>query len=224
MRAMCRMMAGALLSAGLMAGGCASGLEEQNQLLQAENVELRDNNARLEQSVEDERRRAAAAEGRSQSLQLQLDSANQKLRIMELERPAITSDDMGFEGIEGANVSRRSSGEVVVGIAGDVLFDSGSVTLKSAAKATLNRVASELKGRYGGNVIRIEGYTDTDPIRKSKWKTNERLSAERALAVEAHLVSQGVPGDRIYSAAFGPAQPKSTKKASRRVEIVILGS
>jgi len=75
-------------------------------------------------------------------------------------------------------------------------------------------------------MVRIEGYTDTDKLvkTKAKWHTNENLSAARALAVEGYLVSKGVDNDKAYSAAFGPSKPRATKKDSRRVEIVILGN
>ena len=130
-----------------------------------------------------------------------------------------TDPDFG----EDTTTSRRG-GDLVVEVAGDVLFDSGSITLKSTAKRTLDRIAGIIERRYGGNLVRVEGYTDRDPIRKTKdkFESNEELSAKRALAVEKYLVSKGIAGDRIYAAAFGPADPKSTKKASRRVEIVIL--
>ena len=42
------------------------------------------------------------------------------------------------------------------------------------------------------------------------------------MAVEAYLVSRGLANDRVYSAAFGPSNPKGNKKDSRRVEIVIV--
>lgn len=123
------------------------------------------------------------------------------------------------------STSRRGS-DLVVQVAGDVLFDAGSITLKSTAKRTLDRVARVILDRYTSNQIRVEGYTDSDPIKKSKklYESNEELSAKRALAVEKYLVSRGVSSAMIYAAAFGPADPKSTKKASRRVEIVILGA
>ncbi|QYU66350.1 OmpA family protein [Leptolyngbya sp. 15MV] len=130
----------------------------------------------------------------------------------------------GFEGIEGAGVT-RAGGDVVVDVAGDVLFDSGSATLKASARRTLDRVADVIKSRYPNNVIRVEGHTDTDPLRRTRdrWETNERLSGERAYAVERYLVSRGVSGSQIYFAGFGSARPKGTKQASRRVEIIILG-
>ncbi len=111
-------------------------------------------------------------------------------------------------------------------VAGDVLFDSGKATLKSSAKKTLDKVASTIKSSYGGHQVRVEGYTDSDPLVKTKgtWKTNERLSGERAMAVEEYLCSRGLSKDQIYYAGFGSARPKSSKKDSRRVEIVILAA
>jgi len=94
--------------------------------------------------------------------------------------------------------------------------------LKSTAKTKLDKVASVIKGQYAGQMVRVEGYTDTDPIQKSGWKTNERLSGERAMAVEEYLTSRGLSKDQIYYAGFGAAHARANKKDSRRVEIVIL--
>lgn len=132
-------------------------------------------------------------------------------------------DSSGKLDVPGANVSLRGS-DLVVSVAGDVLFDSGQIAIKSGAKRTLDRVAELLNGQFASYEVRIEGYTDTDPIRKSKWPSNEHLSFERANAVEKYLISKGVNTKRMYSAAFGPDRPKGTKAASRRVEIVVLGN
>ncbi len=129
----------------------------------------------------------------------------------------------GFEGIAGVDVGMRAGGEIVVGVAGDVLFSSGQATLRNQAKTSLDQIAQVLRSQYANNQIRVEGHTDSDPIKKSGWKTNERLGAERAMAVETYLVSKGVDNDRIYSATFGPSRPRGSKQDSRRVEIVILG-
>ena len=115
---------------------------------------------------------------------------------------------------------------LIVGVEADVLFNSGSADLRKDAKATLDRVAGVLKSTYANNNVRIEGYTDTDKLvkTKAKWHTTENLSAARALAVEYYLVGKGVDNDMVYSAAFGPSNRKETKKDSRRVEIVFLGN
>ena len=89
--------------------------------------------------------------------------------------------------------------------------------LKSTAKSKLDKVASVIKSQYPGQVIRVEGYTDSDPIKKSGWKTNERLSGERAMAVEEYLTSRGLSKDQIYYAGFGAAQGRKQEgQPSRR--------
>lgn len=128
----------------------------------------------------------------------------------------------GFEGIAGVDVGYRPGGEIVVGVAGDVLFASGQATLRQQARQRLDQVAQVIRTQYANNTIRVEGHTDTDPIRRSGWKTNERLGAERAMAVQEYLVSKGIPASRVYSATFGSSRPKGSKEQSRRVEIVIL--
>lgn len=199
------------MAAGLGLGGCNSVPQDEYELALQENTELRQRSAQLESALQEANTRNASLEQENRDMAARLDQRGR-------------AGDTGFEGIGGVGSMRSASGEVVVDIAGDVLFDSGSATLKASAKRTLDSVASVLNSRYGSNTIRVEGYTDTDPIRKSKWADNEALSAERALAVERYLVSKGVNNGRIYSAAFGPAKPKSSKQSSRRVEIVILGS
>jgi len=195
--------------------GCSGVAQKDYDRVFGENTELRERNASLEKEAEASRRNAAQLASQVDDLTAQIDRLAADTRVA-------SADPTGFEGIPDVGVSRQAGGEVVVAIAGDVLFDSGSIALKPSAKTSLDSVATVLKGRYGANLIRIEGHTDTDPIRKSKWKTNERLSFERANAVEQYLASKGVKSRRMYSAAFGSANPKANKKASRRVEIVIL--
>jgi chemotaxis protein MotB len=209
-----------LISAGLgMAligtlGGCAVSKTE-HELAMQENQELRER-LNAEQSARHE------AELRNASLEQEnrdLATSADRLRIQQTARPGAGT---GFEAIGGLSSYRTSGGEVVVEIAGDVLFDSGSVAVKTSSRRSLDQVAQVISSRYPNNMIRVEGYTDTDPIRRSNWKTNERLSGERAMAVQEYLISKGVPRQQIYFAGFGDTRPRGTKQQSRRVEIVIL--
>lgn len=209
-RAVLGLMAGVLGVTAL--GGCNSVPKKDYDAAVMEATLLRDELSAAEE-------RLASCNTRSSDLEQQLMLARGELDRVNTA-PAATT---GFENISGASVSGRGQ-DIVVNVAGDVLFDSGRVSLKSNSKSTLDRIASVIQSQYGGNTIRVEGYTDGDPIVKSEWKTNERLSAERAMAVESYLVSRGVPKERIYAAAFGDANPRSSKAQSRRVEIVILGS
>ncbi|MFM9994513.1 MAG: OmpA family protein [Phycisphaerales bacterium] len=202
-------LAGLLVAVGAMIlGGCGRGAKDYN-LVVSENNELRDRNSQLEAALQD-------ATGRAGSLE----EENRRLAA----GGGSTGGATGFEGIGGVSARRGSRGDIILTVAGDVLFDSGQVSLKSGAKKSLDQVASVIRGQYGTNSISIDGYTDSDPIRKSKWGTNERLSAERALAVEDYLSSKGLSKDQMAVVAYGPANPRKTKQESRRVEIVIVAA
>lgn len=194
-------------------GGCSNDDAQRLSLLEQENIDLRARAAQLQSRLNAAEEELTDAERRARELAAEAEAARQ-----EPAPPA----DTGFEGLSGVSSSVTGGGEVILDIAGDVLFDSGQVALKASAKRTLDSIASTLNSRYSGRLIRIAGHTDTDPIRKSKWKTNERLSAERGLAVEEYLASKGVSSSRMYVAAYGSAHPKSTKAQSRRVEIIIM--
>ncbi len=205
-----------LLAVATGLGGCATS-DDRVVALENENFELRQLNRDMDESLRENQTQRALLEGEVRALSAE----NDRMRLEATTRPA-DSGPTGFEGIAGVTAASVSGG-VLLSVEGDVLFASGSVTLRNSSKATLDRVAGVLKSTYPGNTIRIAGHTDSDPIKKSQWKTNERLSAERALAVEEYLATKGLSKDGMYVAAFGPAEPKGSKSASRRVEIFVLG-
>ena len=137
----------------------------------------------------------------------------------QYEQPAL-AQVTGFESI--ANVTASfGAGEVTIAVESDVLFSSGKRALKTTAKQSLDDVASVLVRSYPDHTIRIEGHTDSDPIRKSGHASNYHLGFERAYAVRDYLVSRGIDAERISLASHGPDMPMATKAASRRVEIVV---
>jgi chemotaxis protein MotB len=197
----------------LALAGCDKNKPNEGELLTDENSALRkeldERNAALEAS-ENERRNLA-------------------MRLSELERNATTqpatatpaAGSSGFEGVEGADISYEQ-GKVRVAIASDVLFDSGRATLKASAKRALDEVARVLNTRYADKAVVMQGFTDTDPIVKSGFKSNYHLGFDRAYSVREYLISRGVSASRIEElASFGPNQPKDTKAKSRRVEVVV---
>ncbi|MGI9013307.1 MAG: OmpA/MotB family protein [Phycisphaerales bacterium] len=202
------MLAGAVL----LGSGCnKSGKMNDEALLREEAANLRtqlaDRNAALE---------AANADRRDLALQ------NAELRRQLDEQVAAgVTPTTGFEGISGVT-SAYDNGEVTVSIASDVLFDSGKAELKSAAKSSLSQVAGVLNSQYGGFKVRIAGHTDSDPIKKSGWKSNFHLGSERAFAVMDFLKANGIGDNRMHIASYGPNDPAATKAGSRRVEIVVL--
>lgn len=125
----------------------------------------------------------------------------------------------------GANVVIRH-GQPTVVIESGLLYQSGRATVNAQGKRILSGVASALKTSYSGYMIRVEGHTDTDPIRKTKhlYKDLWDLGAERSRNVVLYLISKGIDPKRIYLASFAEHHPVSSKKSkNRRVEIVVVG-
>jgi len=120
------------------------------------------------------------------------------------------------------------AGTTTVNFVGDALFDPGQAMLKSDAKANLNKVANVLKKQWSGKPVKVQGHTDSDPIKKSHWASNQDLSQARANAVRDYLISQGVETNRVVAEGLGDAKPKDLAKTSaakaknRRVEIVVV--
>lgn len=216
MRRVSRLAAVAAGGAALLLGGCSTVSQAEYDDAIAENNDLRERVASLQDTVRQSNDQKSALQNENRTLAGELSGLRRQLEERQQQRA-----DSGFEGIPGVTVG-GGPGEVILGVEGDVLFASGSATLQPAARQSLDRVASVIRQRYPNQTIRVEGHTDSDPIRRSNWKSNEHLSFERALAVQSYLLERGLERRRVYAAGFGPSRPKSTKRESRRVEIVII--
>jgi len=120
-----------------------------------------------------------------------------------------------------------TAGTITVTLPNAILFSSGKATLKKATSTELNHIESVLQSRYPGRQIDVVGHTDSDPIKKSPWKDNWELSAQRALSVVRYLIKRGIAEEKIRAVGCGPARPiasnatASGKAKNRRVEIVV---
>ncbi len=202
---MAGVMAGGLVL-GLGAGGCSNNKQAEAEAA-AESSELRQKNAQLEQSLRE--RDATIAE---------LQKSQQQQAVMATPPSnSFDSTPRNTGGSQGMNEGKKWT------IAGDLLFGPGSADLKSGSKKSLDKIVAELKSsKYSGYNVRVDGYTDSDPIKKSKWGSNDALSEARARSVEKYLESKGISSSRLSAVGHGSANPKKTKAESRRVEIVVL--
>ena len=106
----------------------------------------------------------------------------------------------------------------------DVLFETGKYALSTDAQLKLAKLSGIIQAHPGLNLA-IEGYTDTT----GSPDFNLKLSQQRADAVRAFLISQGLSADSITSKGLGQANPvadNSTaagRKLNRRVEIIVSG-
>ncbi|MEZ5499100.1 MAG: OmpA family protein [Steroidobacteraceae bacterium] len=103
----------------------------------------------------------------------------------------------------------------------DVLFDTGSATLKPGGDRILQRVAEFLAGSEESRVV-IEGHADS----RGSEAYNTALSQRRAESVRDRLVAMGVNGGRIETVGLGEGYPvannstRAGQQQNRRVEIV----
>jgi outer membrane protein OmpA-like peptidoglycan-associated protein len=108
---------------------------------------------------------------------------------------------------------------------GDVLFDTGSATLKPGADLSLDRLANYLTARPQTKIL-IEGHTDS----RGSDELNDALSQRRAQAVANALTSRGVSPDAIQAVGRGKSYPVASndtaagRQQNRRVEIVFSDS
>jgi chemotaxis protein MotB len=120
----------------------------------------------------------------------------------------------------------RTNEGIAFRVTGGVLFASGRDELSEQGKQTLLGLAKELQGKR----VRVDGHTDDEPISRSQWGTNLRLSVARSLAVADFLIqSCKLPAASVCVAGYGehrPAQAGSddaARRRNRRVEILMLG-
>jgi len=205
----------ALLAAGGL--GCEQQqLEERNAALQKQLEQALVKNADLQAEAD-------RLEGENQQLAGELAQAREAAQKAAAQ-PTPAKPDFG----EGVDVSVKG-GVTTVTLPNTILFDVGKATLKSSSKRVLDKIASTLNRQYKGQTIRVEGHTDSQPIRKTKklWQDNWDLSCNRAMAVVRHLVAKGIDPKRVYAAGFSYYKPVASNRTAkgqaqnRRVAIVV---
>jgi outer membrane protein OmpA-like peptidoglycan-associated protein len=106
----------------------------------------------------------------------------------------------------------------------DVLFDTGSYTLKPGAREKLAKISGILLA-YPALKVQVEGHTDS----VGSDDFNQRLSEQRAESVREYLVDQLVPSNAVTAFGFGKTKPVVTndtaegRQQNRRVELVVNG-
>ena len=199
----------------LLSSGCAShktlkNYQDEIRALREERTGLKKDNRNLRMQLE--------------GYEVALAEAN--ARVVEV--PTVKDyPDLDEAGIEYG----RRGGNFVISIPAEVTFASGRADITKGGKQALKTVANTLLSDYGSGTYWIEGHTDDDPIKKSKWESNRDLSVGRAMAVLHFLVEEcDVLDDQCVVAGHGQYEPiadntdKAGKARNRRVEIVVHGA
>ena len=193
----------------ILASGC-------NDPKDQEIAALRDENARLTEELSSAHLAADANQEDAEQARQRLEGAQreiEELRALAAQQP---SEGEGWQEVPGG---------ARISLASGILFDSGKATLKDSAKGLLDRVATDIQTTYADKDIFVFGHTDDAPIRKSGWKDNFELSAQRALTIVRYLQSKGVAGARLVAAGCGEFRPEApntsnaNRTKNRRVEI-----
>ncbi|HEA53988.1 hypothetical protein LCGC14_1971010 [marine sediment metagenome] len=104
-----------------------------------------------------------------------------------------------------------------------LLFGSGDAEPHYDAFGVVEKIAKVLRNR--DNAVKVEGFTDNEPIRTRQFPSNWELSAARAAAVVRMLGMDGVEPDRMAAVGYGQHQPlarNDTEEGRRRNRRVVL--
>jgi outer membrane protein OmpA-like peptidoglycan-associated protein len=185
----------------------AAAVAQQQAAQAAAEQAARDRAAAVDQQraaeAEAEKARQAAAKAEAEKADLRAQLLNQLNSILQ---------------------TRDSARGLIVNMS-DVLFDTGSYTLKSGAREKLAKISGILLAHPGLN-LQIEGHTDS----VGADEFNQQLSERRADTVRDFLAEQGVPASSITARGFGKTQPVATndsaegRQRNRRVELVVNGA
>lgn len=216
MRFKCVVPLAVLAAMAFLAGGC----EDQKQMKIDALTRERDALAIQARDLQD---KLARSEDEKTGLLSQISQKDGQIASLQaqLKKGGGTGSVTGAGSAEGWEVGLYGDR---VTLESDILFSSGKATLTPAGKGKLDKVAADLKAKYGGLPVRVYGFTDTDPIRKTKnlWSDNLDLSANRAMTVTRYLVGKGVSAKTVETVAMGEWHPAKDKAKSRRVEIVVV--
>ena len=117
-------------------------------------------------------------------------------------------------------------GRVVVKLLSDALFEPGSADINAGFVAALDKVASVFD--LEPKTISIVGHTDNVRLKsRLRFKSNQDLSVQRAMAVAAIMAPKLTEPARIETSGLGDTKPiaknntKEGRAANRRVEIFL---
>ena len=119
---------------------------------------------------------------------------------------------------------------LVIRFKDNVLFDSGSATIKTSSYDILNFLSGLLTTEELINeLIRVEGHTDNVPNISKIYPTNWELSTARATNVVKYFIeNRGFVPTRLSAAGYSEYHPIATndtaegRSANRRVDIVVI--
>ena len=213
---------GTILMLGLNVIGCISSNQylKENQALKNEIIQLQNQNENLMKDI-------AILQGHNEKLMQQL-KETKTVPTPETTAQVDMTPIINILKQHGLEATIRDGYPTVIV---SNIFEPGETMLSEKDKKTLKKIASvitkELSPVYS---LKVDGYTDNQPITKSKkYKNNKELSATRAKNVAHFLIKEcGFDASRIQSQGLGEINPiasnktKEGREKNRRIELVII--
>jgi outer membrane protein OmpA-like peptidoglycan-associated protein len=202
------------------AARAAALVQQQAAQAAAENSRLAAEQASREKTAAETARASALAQ--QQAAQADAEKARKAAEQAETEKADLRARLLAQ--LNTILQTRDSARGLIVNMS-DVLFDTGSYTLKSGAREKLAKISGILLA-HPGLTLQIEGHTDS--VGSDEY--NQQLSDRRAGSVQEYLVQAGVPAGSVTAIGFGKMEPVASndtaegRQLNRRVELVVNGA
>jgi chemotaxis protein MotB len=143
--------------------------------------------------------------------------------------PSLKSLERQFESeiAAGKIQVEMSARGIVVSLREAAFFQPGDDRVETSSFEMIAKVAETV--RTLPNPVRLEGHTDSLPIRTERFRSNWELSAARAIAMMELMTSRfGVPRDKVAIAGYADTVPVASndtpdgRAKNRRVDVIIL--
>ncbi|MEE2764795.1 MAG: flagellar motor protein MotD [Pseudomonadota bacterium] len=147
------------------------------------------------------------------------EARSEALRAMA-DQLALEFDDLINRGVVTLETNDRW---LALNLPNSLLFSSGDAEPHYDAFDVIRKIASVLRDR--DNAVKVEGFTDNQPISTSRFPSNWELSSARAAAVVRMLTMEGVEPERLAAVGYGRFQPvarNDTDEGRRRNRRVVL--
>ena len=160
-------------------------------------------------------------DGKSLSGRFEQSKADQNNKYQQLRMELSEEIDKGLADV------LRDGDDIIVRLANQGSFVSGSADLRESFSGTLDRVGKAINKSDGE--IKIEGHTDNVPVAFSeRFRSNWDLAAARSASVASFFVNNtGIKQERLVVNGFADTQPIDSndtpagRAKNRRIEIII---
>lgn len=160
---------------------------------------------------------------------LMMEYVSQKYEEQAFQDIEKSIDAMGRTGeLEGVETTRSDKG-LVITFSDDYLFKSGSAELIPQARAKLDKVGVLILKKFVLHNMRVEGYTDNQPISSKIYPSNWELSSARSSSIIRYFIDRFNFMPSLFTAVgFAETRPVASndtpanRAKNRRVELIIL--